>query len=61
MMCKDCKYWTGKVFSDGHHECEKLSEELVGGKLQCTTGDESCPFVTTAPDFKCIYFDKIAA
>ena len=56
--CDTCKWWVGKNFSVGERECQKLSESFSNkGFLDCTTGDESDPFITTKANFGCILWE----
>ncbi|MFA5381890.1 MAG: hypothetical protein WC356_01905 [Candidatus Micrarchaeia archaeon] len=56
--CFTCFYWGEKknTYLNEKRECLKLTRELhnENGLLDCTTGDESEPFITTAENFVCL-------
>lgn len=61
-FCITCKHWDpkGNIFTDGHQECNKLTEELSDDNrfFDVATGDESSPFVTTSCSFGCIFHEE---
>lgn len=59
--CFTCFYWYGdkNIYPNGKRECSKLTQGLhnENGLLDCTTGNEITPFITTAENFTCLNWE----